>query len=39
MTISKSQLRSKTNLLEFRILVVVIYLLFVICDLEFFTET
>ena len=27
------------NSLEFRILVIEIYLLFVICDLEFFSET
>ena len=36
---SKYQIRSKTNSLEFRISVIVICLLFVICDLEFFTET
>jgi hypothetical protein len=32
---SKSQIRSKINRLEFRISVIVICLLFVICDLEF----
>ena len=35
MTISKSQIRSKTNSLEFRISVIVIWLVFEFCYLKF----